>query len=690
MPHRANRIGAFAGFLAGLLAVASLSGNVATAIAQPKLPAIVAAPQAPSLNTPANLGAKAGERLEITLTGTNLNDPVAVQFSCPARVTIPTDNKNGTEPGKLRVTVELPADCPPGLHTFRVATRHGVSNFRPFVVDELAATPEADTNHSKETAQAISVPAVVTGRTDAETSDYFRFKANPGQTLTFEVLARRIGSPLDPVLALHDAKTKRELVSLYADDTPGLQSDCRLVHTFKDGGEFLVEVRDSTYRGGADFFYRLRIGEFPGVTTAFPLAVQRGQAAKVGFAGPGTADIPAVSIKAPTDPTVPVVYVAPRRPGGLSGWPVPVKVNDWPETTEQEPNDDPSRANTLTVPGGVSARFEKAGDVDHFVLSVKKGVKYAAVAETFEINSPCEVLLRVLDPKGAEVARSNPSQPVARVEFTPAADGNYVIACEQLNYLSGPNEIYHLVVRPVLGDFSVTLSFDRGEAPAGHGTAVAATVTRLNGFTGPVELSIAGDPALSGAITVPPGQSITFVPLLVKAGTPPGTYPFRVRGQATIDGQTITRFGTLTDPVKAALAGMPVPPEELLTALAVAVIDKPPFALKLGADPATVEKGKASKAVIEVSRDQSADGDIGIAPFFVPANISPAATKGIPKGSNKTEVGLTVAPAASVGPNPVVFRASTKVAGKDYALIPPPLVLDVTEAKKDEAKKDKK
>ena len=39
------------------------------------------------------------------------------------------------------------------------------------------------------------------------------------------------------------------------------------------------------------------------------------------------------------------------------------------------------------------------------------------------------------------------------MEFTPAADGDYVIACEQLNYLSGPNEIYHLTVRPVTPDF---------------------------------------------------------------------------------------------------------------------------------------------------------------------------------------------------------------------------------------------
>src|SRR5262249_12432426 len=170
---------------------------------------------------------------------------------------IPTDNKNGTDAAKLRVKVEVPADAPIGLYTLRVATKNGVSNLRPFVIDELPEVPEADNNRSKDAAQAVTAPCVVTGRTDAEASDYFKVKVTAGQKLPFEVLARRIGSPLDPIIVLHDAKTKRELVDLYADDTPGLQSDCRLTHTFKEAGEVIVEVRDTTYRGGPDFFYRL-------------------------------------------------------------------------------------------------------------------------------------------------------------------------------------------------------------------------------------------------------------------------------------------------------------------------------------------------------------------------------------------------------------------------------------------------
>src|SRR5262249_30189601 len=296
----------------------------------------------------------------------------------------------------------------------------------------------------------------------------------------------------------------------------------RRTHTFKEAGEVLVEVRDTTYRGGADYHYRLRIGDFPGATTAFPLAIERGKTTKVGFAGPGTADIPAVSVKASTNPARTTAYVAPKRPGGVAGWQLPVRLSDFPETVEQEPNNEPARANKLPVPGGVSARFDKPGDVDCFAVAGKKGQKLVAAATTYEVNSPAEVFIRVLDPKGTEIAKSNPMLPAARVEFTPTEDGEYGLACEHLSYVSGPNEIYHLSVRPVTPDFDIILALDRCEAVPGGGTAVLATVNRLNGYAGPVELSILGDESLSGKVTLPAGPAIAVVAPLRGEGTPPG------------------------------------------------------------------------------------------------------------------------------------------------------------------------
>lgn len=675
------------GFGLGTLAVLS-GGGMPTASGQPKPLVVPASPQAPTLTSPASLGARRGASVEITLPGTNLADPVAVLLSCPGKASILEDKK--PDPAKLKVKVDLPASAPLGLHTVRVVTKAGVSNFRPLVVDELPEVAELETNRTKDTAQAVPAPCVVTGRADAEASDFFRVKVGAGQRLTFEVVAHRIGSPLDPIVVLHDAQSKRELISLYADDTPGLQSDCRLTHTFKEPGEVLVEVRDTTYRGGADYFYRLRIGEFPGATTAFPLAVQRGKGAKVGFAGPDAGDVPAVAVNAPGDPAIAAVAVAPKRATGVSGWPVPVRLSDDPEVVEQEPNNEPAKANKLPVPGGVSARFADKGDVDHFAVAGKKGQRLLVSALTYELNAPTEVLVRVLDAKGAEVARSNPTKVPTQLEFTPAADGNYVIACEHLNYLHGPNEVYHLSVVPSAPDFAVALALDRYEAPAGGGTAVAvAGVTRLNGYAGPVTLSIEGDTSLSGSVTVPAGQTQAFVPLKVKEGTKPGAYPFVVKAAATVDGKEVVRFATLTDLVKANLGGISNPPLELLNGCAVAVVEKPPFMVKLSADPASIEKGKAGKLLVEAKREKGADGDITLAPLFGPPNVTTAA-KPIAKGQTKGEASVTVAAAAAVGSQSVVLRATTKVGGKDYAVTPPPVAIEVVEGKKVEPKKDAK
>ena len=54
--------------------------------------------------------------------------------------------------------------------------------------------------------------------------------------------------------------------------SPGTSVDV----TFKEAGDYLIEVRDVMYRGGADFVYRLRIGDFPCATTPIPMAAKRG------------------------------------------------------------------------------------------------------------------------------------------------------------------------------------------------------------------------------------------------------------------------------------------------------------------------------------------------------------------------------------------------------------------------------
>src|SRR5262249_41137257 len=145
-------------------------------------------PAAPTLNPVLPLGMQRGGNLELTLTGTNLADPVALWTSIPgAKATIPADNNNGKDPAKLRVKPDVPADAPLGFHALRLATKRGMSNVRLFCLDDLPAVSAEPAARKKETAQAVPVPCVVVGRADAEQTDYFKVAVKAGQRVTFEV-----------------------------------------------------------------------------------------------------------------------------------------------------------------------------------------------------------------------------------------------------------------------------------------------------------------------------------------------------------------------------------------------------------------------------------------------------------------------------------------------------------------------
>jgi hypothetical protein len=129
--------------------------------------------------------------------------------------------------------------------------------------------------------------------------------------------------------------------------------------------------------------------------------------------------------------------------------------------------------------------------------------------------------------------------------------------------------------------------------------------------------------------------------------------------------------------VKTTFGGMPNPPHEFLEGCAVAVVERPAFTINLTAEPKLLEKGKAGKLLIEAKREKEADGDIALAPLFAPAKVTVAAKGSLAKGKTTGDLEVKTAADTPLGPSPVVIRATTKVGGKDYAVTPPPLVVDV-------------
>jgi hypothetical protein len=644
----------------------------ATVVAQPKAAPVAVAPQSPTLNVAFPLGAQRGQTIELTLTGTNLTDPTALWTSFGGKATFPTDMNNGKDAGKLRVKLEVPATAPIGFHSIRLATKTGISNARMFCIDEVPQIDEAADNKTREKAQVVPVPGVVVGRTDAEVSDFFKVNVKPGQRITFEAIGRRLGSQLDPVLKLYDGKTGREMPGHYSDDEPGLQSDARLTRTFPSGGDIVVELRDTRHLGGADYYYRLRIAECPDAMAAIPMAVKRGAKATINFTGKHVENVPPVEVTMPADASA--LQVAPKGPG-VSGWTVPVYASDVDELVEQEPNNDPSKANRLPVPCGITARFLEKGDVDNFVFTAKKGAKYTIVAETYEVLSPAEVYLIVKDMKGAELAKSNPQNSPARIDFTAPADGDFIIYAEHLNFAHGPTEIYHLSLREAGPDFEVQLALDRLALAPGETTHVPVSVPTRRDYTGPIELVVTGPPGFSGTITVPnapapppnqPAPPIAFLPVACKGDMPIGAYELKVIAKAIVNGKEIAKPVTVADQTRAGLNGLPFPPREMLASIGVAVTDKPLFSLAVKLTSADLLRGVAGNITVTATRAAGFAEEIQLAPVTLPANVTIAA-KPIPKGVNEVQFPVTVAAAGALGPLPLSFRGTAKANGKDFA-----------------------
>ena len=167
----------------------------------------------------------------------------------PARKT-PPDQKPQTRSVKLKLTVA--ADAALGVREFRLASTLGISSIGQLVVVDDPVILENGDNNTREQANAITLPCVVSGRIEAvEDVDYFKFHAEAGQVLTFEVLCARLQDKIhdlqkhaDPMLTLFDAQG-RELAA--NDDS--YFADPLLTFPVANTGDYTIQIRDAKYDG---------------------------------------------------------------------------------------------------------------------------------------------------------------------------------------------------------------------------------------------------------------------------------------------------------------------------------------------------------------------------------------------------------------------------------------------------------
>src|SRR4051794_31426267 len=153
----------------------------------------VAAQTGPQLTTVFPPGAKAGETVEVTVSGSGFDGGEQLLFSdktvkaelVPGSVAADPKAKGGGNnamvigtPGTAKFKVTVPKDTRPGTHDVRIVTKRGLSNPRAFTVGTLTDVNEKESNNDTAEAQLVELNTTVNGVIASPTDvDYVKVKA---------------------------------------------------------------------------------------------------------------------------------------------------------------------------------------------------------------------------------------------------------------------------------------------------------------------------------------------------------------------------------------------------------------------------------------------------------------------------------------------------------------------------------
>jgi hypothetical protein len=334
---------------------------------------------------------------------------------------------------------------------------------------------------------------------------------------------------------------------------------------FEDGGEHFVELRDVTYRGGDEYRYRLRIGEFPLASVPFPLVTEGGKPGSVEVAGPRVDDIGALSVPESTVPIGESIALVVGADGKLGSDAVGVEIGDMNAVREAEPDDVANAEMSVELPAAIDGRIGRAGDRDAFVFDVGAGERWTFVARARALGSPCVVRLGLLDAGGKLLEESvGEDDDEASLDRSFDLAGKYGLVVEDLGGRGGPDYAYRIEAQRWSPTFSMSLEADRANVKSGETLELKVLCTRRD-FDASVRLELV-DAEANGLETldgeIPAKKNEGVLRIRASADLEPGSLRLvRVVGRAMIGTQErVVRASTAPALRKLLPRARPLPP----------------------------------------------------------------------------------------------------------------------------------
>jgi hypothetical protein len=528
------------------------------------------------------LGARQAETLEVQILGRYLNNTRDLTFARP-------DIRGqvlSSDFFSVKARISVGPNVPVGLHDYRLRTPSG-THVGVFHVGSLPRLNEIEPNNDLKHAQNITLPVMIDGIVDNDDYDVFRFHAEAGQALIFDVMATRAGSRLDSTLTILDEHgAELDFIDDYY-----IHKDPYLSFAVKKTGDYFVRIAAAAepiatlFDGGRYSSYRLVAGAVPHMLHALPAGARRGATNEFRISGlnlqnvdrvvigdslaegkviAATAD--SLTIRMPVPSSVAPGRHPLRAFAGSFEAPLQLQmvISDLEEklASPARSRDNPQ---SITFPVALSGAFDRKKARDFFAFDVQAGERLVFDVDSMKLGFLDDPLVAVYTQDGKLLAshddrlQQNGDEPPnldPYLVYTFEKAGRYMVMIRDCAERGNPNYVYRLAIYQARPDFDLKALTPELTLYRGRTVPLPVRVRRFGGWSSPVDVWVDNlPPGVTGErMTAEPKDTIVKdncaldrqldgtnvrLPLHVAADAPAGDYPLRLHARGVMDGRVV-------------------------------------------------------------------------------------------------------------------------------------------------------
>lgn len=644
---------------------------------------------------------RAGQRgttVEVTLEGAFIKEPREILFYRPGircvelKALPPLPAPRGTIHGgfiedTVQARLQIDADCPLGLHPFKLRTATELTTLTTFAVTRFPVLKEVQED------QALPRNTAVLGRMDTNQRadvDVYRVTCRKGEHLSVEVdsvwLTEKFyaGSEFDLMARILDANG-RELAR--NDDSALHLQDPVLSVMLPSDGEYRVEVKQRVFNSGGNCYYLAHIGSHHRPLAVYPAGGMKGEALQATLLGDPNGD---EALQIPLPPQSGDLAFNDTMPS-----PLMMRVSDFPNVLEAH---DAGETAVNALPAALNGRIEAAGDVDDFRVRAKAGERWRVRVFARALGTPLDprLTIRKADAGGDDIMADDAtlidrdfwamSRQIQRKElmdpavvWEPKTDGDYLIDITDMRGLGDPTSVYRIEVEPVRDEINTFIQarvIDMVECPRltsiavpqGGRWTVNVNLADAPGsrYKGELELVAHGLP--EGVRMIAPrvvaGQRQVPVQFVAGATTKPQTALISITCKAT-DGTPILSRSQQSFPFLGHSGGHAWH-SFVVDQYAFAVTEPSPYQIDVEQPTIPLSQNGELSLPVKITRRPGFDEAIEAQFDWVPAGVEGEPTVTIPAGQSEGTLRLSASSSASPGNYQLAMTAST--AGGSYYL----------------------